>query len=159
MLPTDLAAALTAARAAMETALAGLPDAHYLTPGAAGPWTVKDVLAHLTHWEVDLVTSLAKFRRGQSPGKTIYTTAEINAQNARWHTESQARSLSQVQADYHGVRKQTIRQVEALTEPDLNAPRAWLKQDTIRHWVLAWVVEHEQEHAQHLTEWRRQAGV
>lgn len=159
MHPTDLAAALTAARAAMEAALAGLPDEHCLTPGAAGPWTIKDVLAHLTYWEVELVTSLAKFRRGQAPGKTRYTAAEITAQNARWHAESQARSLGQVRADFQGVRKQTLRQVEALTEKDLNAPRAWLGQDSIRQWVLTWVVEHEHEHAQHVTEWRRQAGV
>ena len=117
-----------------------------------------EALAHLTGWEVELVTNLAKFRRGQKPGKTNYTPAEINAQNARWQAESQSRSLVQVRADYQGVRKQTIRQVEALSAAELDAPRAWLGQASIRQWVLTWVVEHEQEHAHLLTEWRRQTG-
>lgn len=159
MQATELVAKLQAARADLEAALAGLEPEQLLTPGVLGAWTVKDVLAHLTAWEVELVTGLAKFKRGVSPGKTQYTPAEIEAQNTRWHAEAQSRPLDRVLADLRGVRRQTLRQLETLTERDLNAPRAWLRDSTIAEWVLTWVVEHETEHAQHLAHWRAQTGT
>jgi uncharacterized protein (TIGR03083 family) len=158
MTSAELVAALEAARAEMDAALAGLSDAQLTAPGAAGDWSVKDVLSHLTAWEAELVTGLAKFRRGQSAGKTDYTSAEIQAQNTRWHAENQGRPLERVLADFRGVRKQTLRQIEALTKTDLNAPRPWLRQQTIVDWVKSWVLEHEIEHARHLAEWRRASG-
>lgn len=154
--PAELSAALQATRTEMEAALAGLSAAQLGAPGAAGAdWSAKDLLAHLTAWEAELVTGLAKFRNGQKPGKTDYTAAEIEAQNARWHAENRDRPAERVLADFHGVRKQLLRQIEALPAKELDAPRAWLQQKSIAHWVTAWIVEHEREHAQHLTAWRQ----
>jgi uncharacterized protein (TIGR03083 family) len=159
MKPAELAAALEAARAETEAVLDGLTEAQLTQPGAAGDWAVKDVLAHVTAWEAELVTGLAKVRQGRLPGKTNYTPDEIQAQNTRWHAENQGRPLARVLADFRGVRKQTLRQIRALTEQDLNAPRPWLRQGTVVDWVNGWVLEHEVEHTHHLAQWRRGLGA
>ena len=155
MQPAELVAALEAARAEMETVLDGLTEAELAQPGAAGDWAVKDVLAHITAWEAELVTGLAKVRQGRPPGKTNYTADEIQAQNTRWQAENQGRPLERVLADFRGVRKQTLRQIQALTEQELNAPRPWLRQGNLVDWVKGWGLEHEEEHARRLAEWRR----
>lgn len=153
MKASELLTALDDARTRLDTALSGLDETQLQMPGAIGDWTVKDVLTHLTAWEAELVTGLARLRRGQSPGKTNYTQAEILAQNAKWHAENKDRPLDRVLADWRGARRQLVRQIEALSEADLNAPRAWLKEHTIVDWVVSWIIEHEIEHAGHLAEW------
>lgn len=155
MTQAELLKAFKEARAAMEAALAGLSDEQLTQPGLEGEWAVQDVLSHLTAWEAELVTGLAKVKSGQKPGKTQWTMAEINAQNAKWYAENKDRPLERVRADFHGVRKQTLRQIEALTDADVAQPRAFLDQGTIADWALTWVIEHETEHARHITEWKK----
>lgn len=151
---TELLQALAEARAELEAVLAGVPEAEWLTPGAAGDdWTVKDVLSHLTACEAEVVTGLARVRRGKPPGKVNYTPDEIQAQNARWHAENKDRPLDRVRADFQGVRKQLIRQVESFTEQELAAPRRWLKAAGLADWVHEEIVEHEVEHARDLRAW------
>lgn len=150
----ELLNAFKEARARMEAALAGLSEEQLTRPGLEGEWSVQDVLSHLTAWEAELVTGLARLRRGQKPGKTRWTTAEINEQNAKWYAENKGRPLERVLADFHGVRKQSLRQVEALTDSDLAEPRAFLNQATLADWALTWVIEHETEHAHRIAEWK-----
>ena len=62
-------------------------------------------------------------------------------------------------ADFRGVRRQLIRQLEALSDQDLNAPRPWFQKRTIADWVQDEVVAHDREHAGELGEWRRGQGL
>jgi signal transduction histidine kinase len=55
----------------LEAALAGLDETQLLAAGACGTWSIKDVLAHLTACEAELVAGLSKARRGQSPGQVL----------------------------------------------------------------------------------------
>lgn len=159
MTKQELLGALSDARSRLEAALAGLDEARLLAPGAGGAdWSVKDILSHLTACEAEVVTGLARIRRGQAPGKVAYTPAEIEAQNAAWHAEYKDRPLDRVLADFHGVRKQLLRQLEACTDKDLAVPRQGLEKQTIAVWVSGEIVEHEHEHAEHLEAWRRQAS-
>lgn len=153
---TELLQALAEARAELEAALAGVPEADWLTPGAAGDeWTVKDVLSHLAACEAEVVTGLARVRQGKPPGKVHHTPDEVQAQNARWHAEYKDRPLDRVRADFQGVRRQLLRQVEAFTEQDLAAPRRWLKGAALADWVREEIVEHDVEHARDLRAWSR----
>jgi uncharacterized protein (TIGR03083 family) len=119
----ELLKALEDARAGLEAALAGLVETQLLAADACGTWSIKDVLAHLTACEAELVTGLSRIRHGQSPGKVLYTDAEIQAQNEKWQAENRDRPLDWVLADFRGVRRQLIRQLESLGDQDLNAPR------------------------------------
>jgi hypothetical protein len=151
--------ALTDTRAATESVLAGLEPAGLVAPGVAGDWSVKDVLAHLTAWEVEMLTNLGKARRGAKTGRTRWTQAQTDAQNAAWHSQMKDRPLSQVLDDFRGVRRQSLRQVEGLTDQVLAAVPAWLDQP-LGEYIASQTCEHETEHLLELRAWRdRQAGL
>lgn len=146
-------------RAGLESVLADLDEAHFLVPNTCGTWSIKDVLAHLTACEAELVAGLSKIRRGQSPGKVLYTEAEVQAQNEKWWGESRNRPLDRVLADFRGVRKQLIRQLESFTDQDLNTSRPWLQKRSLADWVQDEIVAHDQEHTAELAEWRKRQGL
>jgi len=150
-----LTAAIKEARARLEAALRGLTDEQMLLPGAAGAWSVKDILAHLTAWEVDLLTNLGKARRGQKPGKANWTQAEIEAQNAKWQADYRDRPLGRVMDDFQGVHKQIVRLVESLSDQDLAAPVAWRRGRPLFDYFVDYVVDHEAEHLPDLQAWRQ----
>lgn len=153
---TELLKALEETRSGLEAVLASLDDSHLVAANSCGNWSIKDVLAHLTACETEIVTGLSNIRRGQSPGKVEYTDAEIQAQNEKWWTESRDRPLDRVLADFHGARKQLIHQLESLNDQDLNASRDWFQKRTIADWVQDEILKHDREHAEELAEWRRQ---
>jgi len=154
MTKTELLAALNASRAELETELAALTEDQLIQPNTLEAWSVKDMLSHLTAWEAELVTALAKSRAGQTPKLSGGTPEADDAVNDQWYHENKDRPLDRVLADLRGVRKQTLRQVEALTESDLGAPKKWLKQKPLLSYILSSTVEHEAEHIAHLRAWR-----
>jgi hypothetical protein len=161
MTRVELLQSLTDSRAALEAAFAGLSDAQLQQPGASGEgdqpgsWSVHDVLAHCAAWEAEVVTGLAKLKRGSKLGKTQYSDAEIQAFNGRVNRANQKRPLANVLADFRSVRQQLLRQLEGLSEAELNAPRPLFLSQSIASWVTDWLVHHETEHAAQLTEWRK----
>jgi hypothetical protein len=161
MTRTELLQALADSRAKLEAAFNGLSEVQLLQPGASGEgaqpgsWAVRDVLAHCAAWEAEVVTSLAKLRRGSKPGKTEYSDAEIQAFNQKVYQANRKRPLENVLADFRGVRQQLLRQLEGLSEAELNAPRPWLGNHNLAQWVTEWIVNHETEHAAQLAEWRK----
>lgn len=140
----ELIQALNHSRQELESALRGLtPDE---MEAVRGHWSVKQTLAHLTVWEAELVTGMAKLKRGQKTFKTQYPDAEVNTINDRVAQETARRPLERVQADFVGVRKQLLRQLEGWSDKDLNAMR-FPKNESLADLVINWVVEHEIEHA------------
>ena len=75
----ELLAALEAARAKLDAALEGMSAEDLTAPGPVGDWSVKDLLAHVTSWDVDLLTNLGKIKRGQKPGRTQWDKALIQS--------------------------------------------------------------------------------
>jgi hypothetical protein len=153
----ELVQALTGARQQLDTALAGLTEAQLAQPGAVAGWSVQDTLTHVTAWAAELVTGLAKLKRGAKGLKLNYTDAEIEAMNDKIYRENRNRPLDRVLADYHGVHKQLLRQVEALSDKEIAGPRPQGEQP-MGEWIVEWVADHEREHAAHIAAWRRSAG-
>jgi uncharacterized protein (TIGR03083 family) len=146
--------ALREARAQTDAALAGLGETELVDPGVIADWSVKDVLAHLTAWEAEMVTLLAKAKRGQKP-KWPATQSETDALNAKWHKENKNRPLDRVRADFQGVRQQTVRQVEGLSDQELNQKWDWLRNRTALDLIASNSFRHELEHVAQIKEWRK----
>ena len=142
--------------------LADLPDEALLEPGVVGDWSVKDILAHLSHWEGQLVTLLFQAKQMPKPTTVHFGKEKVDALNERWRAVGQDRALELVWQDWLGVRKQTIRRVGELSEKDLNDPQRypWLKGVPLWQWIANDTLEHEDEHADQIREWldRRDAG-
>ncbi len=154
MTKDELLAAIQKSRAELEAALAGLTDAQMVDPGVMGDWSVKDMLSHLTAWEAETVTLLAKTKLGKQPAAG-HADKEIDELNAKWYKENKNRPLERVLADHAGVRKQMLRQLENYNDAELNEPRPWLKNRAVIEWVKADTFEHEAEHLVSLREWRQ----
>jgi hypothetical protein len=151
---TQLLAALEDARAQLDEVLAELDPAALETPGVAGDWSVKDVLAHLTACEVELLTDLGLTERGQKPKRTAWDDAAVEAQNQAWYQQYKTRPLERVIADYDGVHRQMLRKVNALPEKTLAAPQPWLKGQPLQDYLREEVVDHERDHLPALRAWQ-----
>ena len=88
--------------------LDGLTDPDWLTPGACGVWSVKDIIAHLASYEVVLGEVLESLISGV-PTPTL---DRLVADNERFNTvEVRARrslSIQDAWADYESGHRQTI---------------------------------------------------
>ncbi|MGQ0605209.1 MAG: DinB family protein [Anaerolineales bacterium] len=155
MTKAELVRTLTDARQQLDAALAGLTEAQLAQPGVVDDWAVKDALIHVTAWAAEVVTGLSRFKRKIKGWKASYTNAEIETVNDKIYRETKNRSLDRVLADYHGVHKQLLRQIEALSQAEIDGPSPWAGHDMIE-WILDWVADHEREHAEQIAAWRKQ---
>lgn len=143
-MPTHpLADQVRAAHQRLHTAQARLAPDHTLPNG----WSVQDVLSVVTAWQAELVTALAKARLGQTPRVPARTPEQAQARTAEWLAEYRPRPFDRVQADFAGVHAQLLRQVEAMSEADLNAPRRWLNGQSLRAWVKREAIDQVNDYA------------
>ncbi len=98
-------------------------------PGVAGPWSIKDIVAHLTGWRRRTVARLQAAQRGEPEPLPpwpahLQTDDEINA----WIYESnRERSVREVLDDSHQVFQELVAAIaglpdEVLTDPGRHLP-------------------------------------
>lgn len=160
---SELLSMLRESRQKFLQSIEGLSDELMDEPGVNGDWSIKDLLAHLTRWEAELVRLLWQTRQGVKPsGPAVSATSqEVDELNARWYQEDRARLLSQVLKDFHSVRTQTIRRVEAFSEEELTDPQRyhWLGGTPLWKWIAIESYEHEAEHLPQIDAWRKEKGI
>ena len=148
---------LDASRKGLLDAMDGLTPAQLLEHGVVDEWSVRDVLQHLSLWEAELVRLLAHVEQGRRPtGEALSLHPDFAAINARWQAETRGRPLERVLEDFHGVRRQTLRWVERLSNDDLTRPRSetWLHGNPLWRWIADYASEHESEHTHQIRAWR-----
>ena len=82
--------------------------------------------------------------------------------NEKWLREMGSRSLRIVLEDFHNVRNQTMRRLEAFSEQEFNDPKyyRWLRGKPLFVWVAADTFEHETEHYAQIKDWKdKRSGV
>lgn len=121
-------------------------------------WTAKDILAHITMWEAELVKLLFQARQGIKPSTVHFSKESVDERNEKWYRQNKDRSLEQVLDDFHGVRNQTIRRVEAYSDKELNDPNryTWQEGTPLWRWIASDSFEHENEHAAQIWAWREE---
>jgi hypothetical protein len=155
MLKKNVLDQVLAARQILLAALDGLPHDLMLRPGAMGMWSVKDILAHLTAWESELVTALSKLDPQQMPA--LLKIDDIDEWNQDQYHTTAPRPLGDVLEDFHGVHKHLLRAIEALDDVTLSDPRRfrWMEGEPLSYLILENAILHEQEHAENILEWRK----
>ena len=97
-------------------------------PGVAGPWSVKDIVAHLTGWRRRTVARLQAAQHGEPEPPPpwpsyLHTDDEINA----WIYESNhGRSVHEVLDESHQVVQQLLAAIEGLPAEILKDPERHL---------------------------------
>lgn len=141
--------------------LDGLEDDDFLRMGAVGFWSVKDVLAHLTAWESELVTALVRIENGNKSVPNIVKIDEIDEWNEERYHESASRSFDVIWDDFLGVGKHLIEAIQALDEDTLDDNRRfpWMEGEALSYLIYENAIWHEEEHAQDIEAWREEEGI
>src|SRR5262245_43336528 len=128
---------LDTAWSALENAYAGLSDAQLMQPGAAGEWSVKDVLAHVTTWEEEALECLPIILAGDRPPRYV-RYGGIDAFNALMIERKRTLSLAEVLRERDDTHRRLIDFVRSAPEEQLASEtrfRRRLRLDTWRHYA------------------------
>jgi hypothetical protein len=112
---------LHAERRRLEQNLAGLTADEMLLPGAVGPWSVKDVLAHLADWEARMPGWIAAARRGETveTPESGLTWKQVDVVNQRIYERHRDRRLDEVLAYFRETHDEFMAMVEAMPEDEI----------------------------------------
>ena len=151
----DLIQRLSESREDFLDVLDSLDDADMTRRGVSGERSIKDLLAHLTLWEAQLITLLFRMGSGKKPNTAHFRKETRSEINAGWQAQHADRSLDIILADFAAIRNQTIRRLESIPARDLEQPGKyrWLGDARLRDWVLRDTVEHEQLHLAEIRRW------
>lgn len=110
----ELAARLTAARAALDAVIVRVPEARMTEVGVVEGWSVKDLLAHIVVWQARTITMVFQAERGQKPALGVASDsandwANVNAKD---YKEQQDRPLDRVLADFRGAHTQMLKRLD-----------------------------------------------
>jgi hypothetical protein len=139
-------------------AIEGLSDEELAREGVVGDWSIKDIMAHLSAWEAELIKLLWQAKQVQKPTSIHFSEVPVDEVNQTWYQASKTRPLERILADYQSVRKQTERRVQAFSKRLLNDPQAypWLRGRPLWEWIANDSYLHEAEHREQIQTWREQ---
>ncbi len=146
-----LLAALSAAREELLAWAALVPTDRRDSEAVCGVWTLRDVLGHVTDWELFGLECLASRAAGRVAGLSY--NGEEKEWNAVHAAARQGQSWDATWDDLTATRRQLTGVVSALEDAELVRPAAsaWDPQDSAYAWVRI-CVDHDREHAAGLRE-------
>ena len=143
---------LDAAWAVLQESYADLPDAALLEPGAAGDWSVRDVLAHVNTWQDEALRHLPLIAAGGRPPPYATTYGGIDAFNAQMAERRRDMSLADVRRRLDQAHRLLVELIRSVPEDQLMGEtrfRRRLRLDTYGHYRL---------HADGIRVWRRRSN-
>jgi hypothetical protein len=157
----DLISKLAKSRADFLEIINRIPEADYEQPGVTGSWSVKDILVHLTRWEAEIIKLIWQVGKGIQPTTAHFDQFSVDETNERWYQESRNRSLKMVMSDFLGVRNQTIRRVNELSQEELTDPNHFssLNGKPLWEWIAGDSIDHETEHGEEIKSWLTKKGL
>jgi hypothetical protein len=138
-----------------ESLLAQIGEARMDQPGAAGEWSIKDIVAHLAGWRKWTVLRLKAARAGVRDALPpwpphLQTDDEINA----WiYAENRERSVSDVLQESRQVFQQLLAALEALPEDELMEPNRFPWMEGIPMSAAAFYAHFHEEHEPDMRFW------
>jgi uncharacterized protein (TIGR03083 family) len=109
---------LRVSRAEWDALLARVPEDRMSAPGVAGGWSVKDVIAHITWHEREM---LGVLQAHALVGSDLWDLP-LDERNAIIYAQNRDRPLAEVLAESRAVYPQLLAAAQALTEADLTDP-------------------------------------
>jgi hypothetical protein len=129
---------------------AGLSDLGLLEPGVVGAWSVRDIIAHVTVWEEELLKHLPLVAAGGRPPKYSHLHGGIDAFNAKMTKAKRGVSLEEVIRERDRTHAKVARAVAALPEDQVRTDtpaRRRIRLETYSHYAI---------HAAAIRRWRAQ---
>jgi len=153
---------LCAARAEWDALMAEVGEGRMTEPGAAGDWSVKDVMAHLTSYSRWFVNASEAHFRGEMPPLDGTEGMDFEQRNQFWHQQARDHSLAKVQAESQQVFSRLLEVVEAHSEEFLTQPQQF---EGVPEPLLVWKMlegdgyEHCREHVRSIQAWLERSAT
>jgi len=103
-----------------EALLAEVGAARLAEPGVEGDWSIKDIVAHLAHYEHAVVNWLTALLNGEPKPPSEFAGLSLDERNALIYERNRARSLADVLADSERAFKRSIDVVQRLRDEQLH---------------------------------------
>jgi ADP-ribose pyrophosphatase YjhB (NUDIX family) len=141
--------------------LNAIDKAHMDKPGAAGHWSVKDIVSHVTAYERWLVEWLTAALQNTFPAPSPLDDADIERRNARVYELTHSLTVEQVLADARQTFEELLAVIEALPEKYTDEPQSaewfmkpyWSRMNTIPEAVINLSSDHYEEHIPTIKDW------
>lgn len=152
MKKADLLDLLQRERSAWNELLARVDPQRMEEPGAAGAWSVKDLIAHVTWYEREIT---AAFQARALKGSPLWEKSPAD-RNRMIYEQHHSQSLEMVLADSRRAYSELVQVVRAMAEAELNEPErlnSW--PEGLPPWRLLAEnsYEHYQAHRAELEQW------
>lgn len=144
--------AIQSERSQWEALLAQVNEAHMSERGVAGEWSLKDIIAHITWFEREMIVLLQKRALA---GSELWQVSQVE-RNAAIFEENRQQSLQDVLAEAPQVYEQLIELVQALTDEDVTDARRFAEMPS--EWQPWQVIagnthEHYRDHSSDVRAW------
>ena len=144
---------LDTAWVAFQASYAGLSNSQLAEPGAAGDWSVKDIIAHVTWWEEEALRHLPLIIAGDRPPRYSVTYGGIDAFNAMMAERKRDVSLSDVLTQQDDTHRRLVDFIRSVPEDQFTREtrfRRRLRLDTYSHYPI---------HTKAILEWRERRSL
>lgn len=130
-------------------------------PGAAGHWSVKDIVSHVTAYERWLVEWLTAALQNTFPAPSPLDDADIERRNARVYELTHSLPVEQVLANARETFDELLKIIKALPEKYFSNPQSaewfmkpyWSRMNTIPEAVINLSSDHYEEHIPTIKDW------
>ena len=144
---------LDSAWSAFESSYAGLPDSKLTQPGVVDAWSVKDLLAHITTWELEALKYLPVILAGSRPPRYSTQYGGLDAFNALMTERKRELPLAEVRRQLAETHAQLVDYVQTAPEDQFALPTPF------RHRLRLETTSHYNLHARMILDWRDRAGL
>ncbi len=126
----------------LQSALAEVPGDRVEEPGVVGRWSTKDLLGHVTTWEVEMMANVQRV----VDGLEMKRYPDVDAFNADASAAKRAMSAVDLRQELSRVHGETVRLLSALSDELLGREEVeWrIRIDTFAHY---------REHAEQIRRW------
>ena len=146
---------LEQSRAEWEALLAQVDEERMLQPGAAGKWSVKDVIVHVTWGEREIVPIM---RTHVLAGSELWNLSD-DERNEIVYQQNRDRPLQEILQEEQQAYADLFEAAQALSDEDLNDPHRF--KQMLEEWVPWQIIagcsfKHYQDHMPSIREWLAQ---
>ena len=136
----------------LKDAIALVPDDRLDEPGVVGSWSVKDLIGHVTTWEVEALQALRSYQNDNDAEALTAWPEDLDGFNA-WQSEGKrGTGLTQLRRELDDCHVQIVRLVSALGEAEFQMSEVSerIRIDTYDHYA---------DHAGQILRWLDASGA
>lgn len=129
--------------------------------GVVGEWSIKNVLAHLSAWELLVVQVLSeRLETGRTPEVMTTISGDMDGWNAQRVAEVDELTSEDQLAEFEWTRSLLLQYLEGLDDATLARTTPWPGWDgSVAEYVLDAIASHERAHAQQVADGLSNAGT